>query len=323
MTRPDEPMRVLVAVDGSAPSMDSLALVNGIDWPADTTVDVVAVVHPVAPVGVDPWAFTAMPWTSTSAQHVAQVEAEFQRHARELVDGARSRLTAVSRRVETAVLDGRPAVAILDRAHTTRADLIVVGSRGHSTISTMLLGSVSTEVIDHADRPVMVARSASMKRVAVAVDGSQAAAHAASLITDWSIFSGASVLVVSVAPLPPPWWTGLRDRAIPGAIDSLDELALRSHDYHERLAVDVANQLREHGIHAEPLRREGDPAPEILGAAASWRADLIVMGTRGQKGMKRAFLGSVARNVLSNTSASVLIPRQPALLDAATSSAAT
>lgn len=50
-----------------------------------------------------------------------------------------------------------PASAILDAAQG--ADLIVVGSRGHGGFPGLHLGSVSTQVINHAPCPVLVVRT--------------------------------------------------------------------------------------------------------------------------------------------------------------------
>ncbi len=49
-----------------------------------------------------------------------------------------------------------PASAILDAAH--HADLVVVGARGHGGFAGLHLGSVATQVINHAPCPVLVAR---------------------------------------------------------------------------------------------------------------------------------------------------------------------
>ncbi|MCB5293933.1 universal stress protein [Arthrobacter sp. SO3] len=49
-----------------------------------------------------------------------------------------------------------PASAILDAAKD--ADLVVVGSRGHGGFPGLHLGSVSTQVINHAPCPVLVVR---------------------------------------------------------------------------------------------------------------------------------------------------------------------
>ncbi|MEO1065026.1 MAG: universal stress protein [Actinomycetota bacterium] len=51
---------------------------------------------------------------------------------------------------------GDPASAILDLADDVDADLIVVGSRGHGRTLRFLRGSVSTKVMHHADRNVLV-----------------------------------------------------------------------------------------------------------------------------------------------------------------------
>ncbi|MET3206836.1 MULTISPECIES: universal stress protein [unclassified Arthrobacter] len=49
-----------------------------------------------------------------------------------------------------------PASAILDAAQD--ADLVVVGSRGHGGFPALHLGSVTTQVINHAPCPVLVVR---------------------------------------------------------------------------------------------------------------------------------------------------------------------
>jgi nucleotide-binding universal stress UspA family protein len=55
-------------------------------------------------------------------------------------------------------VEGDPADAILELARLRNADLIVVGSRGLGTVAGAVLGSVSSKVVHHADRPVLVAR---------------------------------------------------------------------------------------------------------------------------------------------------------------------
>ena len=53
------------------------------------------------------------------------------------------------------------------------------------------------------------------------------------------------------------------------------------------------------------------PAGEIIAAAEKRGADLIVLGSRGRTGLTRLLLGSVARNVLSGSTASVLVVHEP------------
>jgi nucleotide-binding universal stress UspA family protein len=53
---------------------------------------------------------------------------------------------------------GHPAEQIIYDADKHGADLIVVGGRGRSKFARLLLGSVSKQVTEHADRPVLVVR---------------------------------------------------------------------------------------------------------------------------------------------------------------------
>ena len=192
------------------------------------------------------------------------------------------------------------------------ADLVVVGSRGHGTIESMLLGSVSAEVVDHSPAPVLVARSDQATRVVLAWDGSSWARRAADLLRTSPIFAGSNVRVVSVTDVEVPWWTGFPEAGsaelMPMYLDAMDA----SRKQHDELARAMTSELQAAGLTAEADRRAGDAATEILVAAGAFKADVIVMGTRGRTGLTRLVLGSVARNVLQHATCSVLIVREGA-----------
>lgn len=59
----------------------------------------------------------------------------------------------------------------------------------------------------------------------------------------------------------------------------------------------------------EATRRNVGPAPAILNYASEYDIDLIVLGTRGEKGMKRVLLGSVTEEVVRRAERPVLSVR--------------
>ncbi|QYR21608.1 universal stress protein [Paenibacillus sp. sptzw28] len=56
----------------------------------------------------------------------------------------------------TAVLEGSPAEAILQYTEENGCDLIVIGSRGLSSLREFMMGSVSHNVAQHSKVPVMI-----------------------------------------------------------------------------------------------------------------------------------------------------------------------
>jgi len=56
------------------------------------------------------------------------------------------------------VWQGEPGPSLLEAAEAEGADLIVVGSHRRNRLGRLLLGSVSTYIVEHADRPVIVSR---------------------------------------------------------------------------------------------------------------------------------------------------------------------
>ncbi|MEX2547787.1 MAG: universal stress protein [Chloroflexota bacterium] len=296
-------MRILVAIDGSEPAGLGVDLVVNVAWPAGTAILVAEAVETGAGLFGGPWPALAMIQTY-------RIEAEIRVEAERTVHEARERLARPGLNVQAGVLRGRPATAILARARRMPADLIVVGSRGHGTIESMLLGSVSAEVVDHAPVPVLVARGDQTKRVVLAWDGSSCATRAADLLRTWPLFAGSAVRVVSVADVNIPWWTGFPVDGSPELLPVYADAAKASREHHSELAREMTAELLAAGLTAEVDLREGDAATEILAAASASKADLIVMGTHGRTGLARLVLGSVARNVLQHARCSVLVVRE-------------
>jgi len=78
--------------------------------------------------------------------------------ARAQVDAALERAREANLEARGEVLEGNPVDEILSFADNSRADLIVMGSRGHGALAGALLGSVSSGVVQHANLPVLVAK---------------------------------------------------------------------------------------------------------------------------------------------------------------------
>ena len=298
-----EPMRVLVAIDGSPAAATALDLACAIRWPAGTHIVVAeAVQHADELYGG--------PLPAAGMVEVGKLEAEFRTGATQDVRDGAERLLRPGLTVDPVVLRGRPATAIVERARAMQADLIVVGSRGHGRIGTMLLGSISSELVDHAPAPVLVARGRCIDRVMLAWDGSSCAARAADLLREWPIFCESSIRVVSVADIEVPWWTGFPEPGSPELMPIFVEATETSRKLHDKLAIEMSDQLRDGGLRTVTDRLEGDAATELLARARATGTDLIVMGTHGRTGLARLVIGSVARNVLHHASASVLVVRE-------------
>jgi nucleotide-binding universal stress UspA family protein len=295
-------LRVLLATDGSEPAGLAVDLVSNIAWPDASQITVAHAVETAAGLLGGPWPGLAMIETD-------EIEEAIRAEAQRTVTEAGTRLKRPGLEVETVVLRGRAATAIVDRARGMHADVVVVGSRGHGTIESMLLGSVSAEVVDHAPSPVLVARGSRIERIVLGWDGSSCAARAVELLRTWPIFSGSLVRVVSVADVKIPWWSGFPEAGTPQLIPVYADAVNASRMQHEALAREMTAQLQHSGLPAEAEQRDGDPATEILAAANDSEAVLIVMGTHGRTGLRRLVLGSVARNVLQHATCSVLIVR--------------
>jgi nucleotide-binding universal stress UspA family protein len=77
------------------------------------------------------------------------------------------------------------------------------------------------------------------------------------------------------------------------------------------LVAKAAGALRSAGVNVTTAVVQGDPKSVIIDDAKAWGADLIVLGSRGRKGLERFLLGSVSETVLRHAHCSVEIVRLP------------
>jgi nucleotide-binding universal stress UspA family protein len=91
-----------------------------------------------------------------------QIDAQCAQWARERAAEGAGHARAAGLQAETRVVERRASIAatILEEAEAADAELVVLGTRGLSGVKSLLLGSVSRAVLQHAPLPVLVAPSA-------------------------------------------------------------------------------------------------------------------------------------------------------------------
>lgn len=75
--------------------------------------------------------------------------------------------------------------------------------------------------------------------------------------------------------------------------------------------TNLTQKATDAGVKAEYAQVTGNPGRSICELASTWGADLILVGSRGLKGLKEMFLGSVSNYVTHHAPCSVFIARNP------------
>jgi nucleotide-binding universal stress UspA family protein len=293
-------VRVMVAYDGSPGAERARDLLANLGLPDGSSITLVTVLEPA----IDVFGAPGFADGSGTAEANAMLIADLQ----EMLASAAAKLPR-RYRVDTRVIRGRPASSLLAEAEQMRPDLIVVGSRGHGPFASILLGSVSTELVDHAPCPVLVARRSTLERVVIGTDGSESAQHAVDLVGRWPWLGGLPITVTSVAPRSESWATAISPALVAEWPQALGDLDREAQEQARRSAEQAAARLAD-GSHAATAEvRCGDAADQLIAVADSRGADLIVLGSRGLTAWSRLLLGSVARKVVLHARQSVLVVR--------------
>ncbi len=196
---------------------------------------------------------------------------------------------------------GRPAVALAQVAAQYGAEAIVVGGKHHSALGRWLAGSTVHDLLRTSPVPVLVAgpRLRIPRRILAAVDLSDAARPTLHWAQRYAALFGAELLVMHVVeavPLLP------ESTVVPNP--ALQPEAIFEHS--ETLFEESVWPLV-HYPKADRLLRRGTVLETVRDQVATWKADLLVVGSHGKGFVNRLLLGSTTQRLADDLPTSVLV----------------
>lgn len=135
--------RILVAFDGSEPAKKAYAFALDLAKQYGADLHVLAVARP--------------PEFGDDVETEAVIE-NSKKHYQKVLAPLKVQAPSVGVRVKFEMVVGHPAEQIVRHAEQLKADVIVIGHRGHTFVERWRLGSISHRVLDYAGCPVVVVR---------------------------------------------------------------------------------------------------------------------------------------------------------------------
>lgn len=206
---------------------------------------------------------------------------------------------------------GLASEAIVEATRETRPDLVVVGTRGHSGLRHLLLGSTAERVVQRAPAPVLTVHPGDadhhrrIRTILLPTDFSTDAENAAETALDLlaGVTEPARLILLHAYHLPYEYTVY---GTIPTSFDYRQDVGGASAARLE----EVAEPLRSKGLSVETRSCEGYPPEVIVAEAESLGADLISMGTHGRSGLAHLVMGSTAERVVQHAPCPVLTVRR-------------
>lgn len=153
-----------------------------------------------------------------------------------------------------------------------------------------------------------------MKKILVAIDHSENNQSVFESAVSLAQATGASLMLLHVLSENESGYPLLPTYSYYPMVDDRDlEIYRKKLAEHQKLGLDLLQKLTEKataaGVTTEYSQLTGHPGRTICELADTWEADLVVVGSRGLKGLKEMFLGSVSNYVTHHTPCSILIVR--------------
>lgn len=215
---------------------------------------------------------------------------------------------------ESHVLQGKPKAwpTLLAEADRIDAAVVVIGSRGHGAVRSALLGSVSSGLLHHTHRPVLVVPPSDEELppgpVLIAFDGSEAARA--------GVTTAARLLAVREAVIETVWtpYCGVAASGMGGApvavmaraAEELDK-AIAAHA--SETAHDGVRLAASCGLEARPeaVETTGRIWCVLRDSAEAHASPLIVVGSRALGALASSVLGSISSALVHDARLPVLV----------------
>ena len=304
-------MRILLAIDQSKDSKFAIQLLQKLKWPAGSILIMLHV-------------------TTIDEEKAAASSSRL--HKKKLDDSGKPPLPVFSElqrlekqfasetlQVQSMVVSGVPGQEIMSVIQKKKIDMAILGSRGLSRISGLLLGSVSEWVLNDSSCSVLIGRPTARKtkpsaslNLVLATDGSRDAWEAVDALKSFEFSVETTVTLLHVVKKK-IYETG---QVVGSAGKSRTEFAKLAKDLcgdrgsaGVRLLKETRDALSSTALNIQERLAFGHEAQEILKAARLQKADLVIVGSKGLTGLRRLLMGSVAHTVSHHAPCSVLVVR--------------
>jgi len=291
-------MKILLATDGSEHSGRAAKFLTNLNLSSD---DEITVLHVI----------TEVPFKDDAASYYSSLKQIKQEIAPKIIGTAMNILRPLNTKITSLVIDGYPDKGIIDIAEDLNVNMIVMGAKGIKGIKAFLIGSVTRSAAINSSKPVLVIKppqgevSGSLK-VLFATDGSDYARETGRFLTSIPFHDDAEITVLHVIQsgldIPERFHIEIDER-IKKIATEIKALAFKES---EKTIEQARKFLSVRFTKVTSLTRDGDPSLEILNAAKMLKTDIIVVGSKGMRGIK-GMLGSVSRYILGHSECSILI----------------
>ncbi len=308
-------MKILLAVDDSPDSQAAAHFLQRIQFPAKSTLYLLHV-NPL-----DEWSKLGTSGrTQRTVEKISHIRAAAETNMRNILKHMEDTFRSSSLTVHSVVIDGTPGEEILKAIAKHHIDLVALGTRGLSKISSFLLGSVSEWVLNEAPCSVLIVRGKPRQKksvkgmnILIGTDGSPDAQEGIKFFNN-VVFPPSTTLTIL--------------HVVRKKIHQTAQLLTANHSQHvefKKLAEDLLKARGREGaklledtkksLVCDELKiREnlafGHEAEELLKAIKRIRADLVIVGSKGLTGLRRFLLGSVAHKLAHHAQCSVLVAKQ-------------
>ena len=243
-------MKILFATDGSLGAQNARDFLDRLPFAPGTELLVVSVVPDSQSEG-----------ETSPADEVGD--------QRSWADLAAYRLARAGLSTDSLLVRGHPAEQICRLAEERAVDLVVVGSRGRSSLSRFILGSVSGQVVKHAATSVLIVKKAvrPIEKVMIGVDGSEDSNRTVAFLGSFPLPLETSVDAVHVIQVRPFFCSTAEGYSETSEIGKAMESLRAAAEQEGKEVLKKASEVLERSYRVETFITEGAPASTLVDLA--------------------------------------------------------
>ena len=300
-------MRILMPIDGSTFSKTALAFIASRSTliSSQPDVELLNVQYPVSA-------------RVTRGAGKDLVQFHHQSEANKVIKPALAALKRAGLRAQVKSVVGSPGVEVGRIAAEDDADLIVMGSHGHTGFFNLLFGSVTQAVLASCNTPLLVLRSDAVPKkdslkLGIALDGSKYGLAAIRFVIKHRALFGAApaLTLIHVAPdllnlFAPGFFA---EAPLPGF--KPEQVAEMQRAAFERALAPARKLLQGTALQVTEAELTGNnPGDAIAAYATKYKLDILALGSHGEGNLRSTVLGSVTTRVAARCRTALLLIQQ-------------